>query len=122
MNMAKDNNINLIPEPYTSNLKEDYAAGRFASPNVRHTTSTTVTTPSSSIPNFNNNPVPNPRFVVNNQVVTRWRSRTEVQPGDKAKLQHVRAYYLWHTEQASLDRIRAALRSPDNPLAGSTVM
>lgn len=36
--------------------------------------------------------------------------------------QHLRAYTLWHARKMSLEDMRAALRTPENPLAASTVM
>ncbi|KAK7683603.1 hypothetical protein QCA50_013441 [Cerrena zonata] len=114
VNMAQENNIALLPGPYTSNLKEDYVSGRLVSPNP--------TIPAVPLGNINTNNFTKPRYVVNNKEVTHWHSKTQSRLGDKVTYQQMRAYKLWQEEQASLDYIRATLRSPENPLAESTVI
>ncbi|KAF8581808.1 ribonuclease H-like protein [Ramaria rubella] len=59
-----------------------------------------------------------PRFVA----VTVTSQSTTAQLKRPARHQHIRAYKLWHEEQKSLSDICSELRSPENPLAKSTVI
>ncbi|KAK7683602.1 hypothetical protein QCA50_013440 [Cerrena zonata] len=107
VNMARTDNIQLRPERYTSNLARNEGNVYIMRLN-----------PAS---NRNRGGSTKPRFMVNNKIVTKWRWST-TQPGDKVTPQLRKAYTLWHENQASLGQMRTALRSPQNPLAESTVI
>ncbi|KAI0080476.1 ribonuclease H-like protein [Panus rudis PR-1116 ss-1] len=127
IDIARENGRTLSPESYTSNLRQDYHAGLLikASSRTMAAVSRTVSVArinSSAGTTSTNDTVGLPTSQPLLTSVTSWACNVEVQPGDPPKYQHRRAYELWHHRRMTLDAIRAALRTPENPLAQSTVI
>ncbi|KAH8102291.1 ribonuclease H-like domain-containing protein [Cristinia sonorae] len=106
--LAATSNRTLTPSRFTSDIKHDYDTGKLkvkvspTPPLSRESTNSSITTQSSNGSKG-------------------WDS-PPIQPGDQPRPQHLRAYNMWHHRSMSMDQIRAALRSKENPLAVSTVI
>ncbi|THH29711.1 hypothetical protein EUX98_g4471 [Antrodiella citrinella] len=104
----------LTADKFTSNLKDNYENGKLKlktsapSPISRESTASSIETQSSGSSSGSSRG-------------SGWDNPT-VQPGDQPKPQHMRAYNMWHHRNMTMDQIRAALRSKENPLAVSTVI
>ncbi|CAL1709480.1 unnamed protein product [Somion occarium] len=123
IDLAERNKVILIPSKYTSNLRQDYASGKLTAAMTKTCISQSISLSQATFtaPTPYTTPTSSQVSTLATQI-TQWRSKTEVQPGDPPRLQHVRAYNLWYKENMSLQVICAKLRSPDNPLAESTVI
>jgi hypothetical protein len=98
---AKEHILN--PERYTSDLKEEYKAGKLI-----------LRAP--SLPPWQKKPQEDARTPASNETA----APTETAPAPSP--QFLRTYTLWHQHKMALPDMCAALRTKENPLKHSTVM
>lgn len=116
MELAATHGRTLTPGTFTTNLKHDYETGKLkvgsttSAPLSRESTASSITTQSSSGTSQSSSSGPSPN---------QWNYPNGP---DRTSPQHRRAYDMWHHRKMTMDQIRAALRSKENPLAVSTVM
>ncbi|TCD69748.1 hypothetical protein EIP91_006284 [Steccherinum ochraceum] len=107
MKMAVSSGRVLEPEKFTTNLQHDYTTGKL---NVK----TTPTPPALSRESTASS--------IDSQSSGATASSNQQGGAYRPSPQHRRAYDMWHHRKMTMDQIRAALRSKDNPLAVSTVI